>query len=174
MNESRGFPGSWLTSPESPGTAATRAYLFRVEVGSASERHLEVLQGKGVMHDRVDMDECMKSIDLRSNLGLIRRHGGCSGLGVTKWPKSHASFAASRDRVVPSCLHSPLSLARAAHQLCLGLPSMVLTQRLKKRNQSDSVLAESHNDEQKNDIHDVHQIQERQAKVLKKKKVRDT
>ncbi len=77
-------------------------------------------------------------------------------------------------RVVPSCLHSPLSLARAAHQLCLGLPSMVLTQRLKKRNQSDSVLAESHNDEQKNDIHDVHQIQERQAKVLKKKKVRDT
>lgn len=122
MNESRGFPGSWLTSPESPGTAATRAYLFRVEVGSASERHLEVLQGKGVMHDRVDMDECMKSIDLRSNLGLIRRHGGCSGLGVTKWPKSHASFAASRDALFPlACTHLSPLLAQLTNSV-LGCP----------------------------------------------------
>ena len=31
--------------------------------------------------------------------------------------------------------------------MCFGLPVMVLTQRLKKRNQSDSVIAETHHDE---------------------------
>lgn len=119
MNESRGFPGSWLTSPESPGTAATRADLFRVEVGSASERHLEVLQGKGVIHDRVDMDECLKSIDLRSNLGLIRRHGGCFRVRCYEVAEITRVVRRQSRRVVPTHL-SPL-LAQLTNSV-LGCP----------------------------------------------------